>query len=315
MTSESRPAAVSKAAISRAQWLRRLAQRRKDRTAFVLSGGGPYGALQVGMLKALLESGVKPDLVVGTSAGAMNAAFVAIDPTPAGVARLERIWRSIGDEDLFPGARNKRNWARLLMRGNRVFDNGGLAAIIQHHLGPDVSFEDAAIPLSIVAAELDSGAERVFTTGRLLEPLLASAAMPSIWPPVEIEGKLYMDGGVVNSVPVAPAIAQGASKLYVVNCSARRQEKRPLVRPVDHLLHAFMISRTQRYEMERESLAAKAELIDIPTPVLDFTVPFTSLAFTGQLIDLGYAQAQRFLAGHPGTSEPPEAQEEVPLPS
>ena len=302
-----------KPGISRAQWLRRLAQRRKDRTAFVLSGGGPYGALQVGMLKALLEAGVKPDLVVGTSAGAMNAAFVAIDPTVKGIERLEDIWRSIGDEDLFPGARNKRNWARLLMRGNRVFDNTGLSSIIQQHLGPDISFEDTQIPLSIVAAELGSGAEKVFTSGRLLEPLLASAAMPSIWPPVEIDGVSYIDGGVVNSVPVAPALAQGASKMYVINCSARRQESRPLVRPVDHLLHAFMISRTQRYEMERSSLAVKGELIDIPTPTRDFTVSFTSMAFTPQLITLGYESATRFLKGY-GAPDGGE-EEKVPAPS
>lgn len=286
---------TKKVGISRAQWLRRLAQRRKDRTAFVLSGGGPYGAIQVGMLKGLFEAGVKPDLVVGTSAGAMNAAFVAIDPSSDGIRRLERIWTSIDDDDLFPGSRNKRNWARLLMRGNRVFDNTGLASIIIRHLGSDISFEDTQIPLSIVATELGSGAEKIFTSGRLLEPLLASAAMPSIWPPVEIDGKSYVDGGVVNSVPVAPAVAQGASKLYVINCSARRQEARPLVRPVDHLLHAFMISRTQRYEMERETITGKAELIDIPTPALDFTVPFTSLAFTPQLIEMGYEATVGFL--------------------
>lgn len=306
---------AKKAGISRAQWLRRLAQRRKDRTAFVLSGGGPYGALQVGMLKGLIEAGVKPDLVVGTSAGAMNAAFVAMDPTTDGIDRLESIWRSIKDDDLWPGSRNKRTWARLLMRGNRVFDNTGIASIISRELGEGVRFEDTRIPLSIVATEIGSGTEKVFTSGRLLEPLLASAAMPSIWPPVEIDGKTYMDGGVVNSVPVAPALAQGASKLYVVNCSARRQDSRPLVRPVDHLLHAFMISRTQRYEMERDEIAAKAELIDIPTPTLDFTVPFTSMGFTPQLITLGYESAKRFLSGYTAPEVPEESDEEAPAPS
>jgi NTE family protein len=305
MTSEAR-----KPGTSRAQWLRRLAVRRKDRTAFVLSGGGPYGALQVGMLKALIESGVKPDLVVGTSAGAMNAAFVAIDPSLRGISRLESIWSSISDDDLFPGSRNKRTWARLMMRGNRIFDNSGLRDLIERNLGADIRFEDTQLPLSIVAAELITGAETVFTSGRLVEPLLASAAMPSIWPPVEIDGQSYIDGGVVNSVPVGPALAAGASRLYVINCSARRQERRPLVRPMDHLLHAFMISRTQRYELEREDIAAKAELIDIPIPTLDFTVPFTSMSFTPQLIELGYESATRFLA----TLEPDASPKEAPAP-
>src|SRR3712207_1245182 len=97
----------AKRQVSRAQWLRRLASRRSDRTAFVLSGGGPYGALQVGTLKALFEAGVKPDLVVGTSVGSMNAAFVAFGPHLQGMDRLTRIWLEFGDSDLFPGSRFK----------------------------------------------------------------------------------------------------------------------------------------------------------------------------------------------------------------
>src|SRR5918998_23088 len=103
---------------SRAQWLRRLAQRRHDRVAFVFSGGGPLGALQVGAVKALFEAGVRPEIAVGTSVGALNATFVAFDPTPEGSQRLERVWLSITDGDLFPGGRFRPSWARMLSRGN-----------------------------------------------------------------------------------------------------------------------------------------------------------------------------------------------------
>src|SRR4051794_37664054 len=99
---------------TRAQWLRRLASRRRDRVAFVFSGGGPLGALQVGALRALFDHGLRPDLVAGTSVGALNATFTAFDPTPAGVERLETIWKAIQDGAIFPGGRFKASWARML---------------------------------------------------------------------------------------------------------------------------------------------------------------------------------------------------------
>ena len=295
--------------VSRVQWLRRLALRRKDRVGFVLSGGGPYGAMQVGMLRALLEAGISPDLAVGTSAGSFNAAALAADPTTENIERLADIWRSLDDDDLFPGSRKRSSWARMVMRGDRVFDSNGLLLLVEEKLGLS-SFEELRIPLGVVATELEDGHEEVFRSGDLIAPLMASSAMPGIFPPVEIGDKHYIDGGVTNAVPIAPAIDMGASRVYVLNCSGSQQERRPRSRPMDHLLHAFLLSRSRRYHHDLPTLSQQAELIVIPTPKLDHYVAFTSMAHTAELIEAGYETAAAFLAG-PDHSE--QAKEVSPL--
>lgn len=280
---------------SRAQWLRRLALRRRDTVAFVFSGGGPLGALQVGALRALYENGVRPDLTVGTSVGALNATFLAFDPTPDGVENLNKLWLSMTDQDLFPGGRFKATWARMLTKGNRVFDNSGLRRLLSQRLG-EAAIEDAQLPLGIVATDLESGAERVFQSGSVVEPLLASSAMPSIYPPVEVEGRLYTDGGVCNNVPIAPAVAMGATTVYVMDSTSHSHQRRPLLRPMDYLLHAFSLARSQRLEVERQWYADRVNLVMIPSPTLDFFVPFASMDHTPKLIDLAYERVSEFFA-------------------
>lgn len=284
-------------ALSRAQWLKRLARRRRDRIAFVFSGGGPLGALQVGALKALVERAVLPELVVGTSVGALNAAFLAFAPTQRGVADLEEIWRGMKDEDLFPGGRFGATWARFLVRGNRVFENSGMRHLVETRLG-SATFEDAEIPLGVVATDLDTGAEKVFTTGPLLEPLLASTAMPGIYPPVVIDGRSFIDGGVANNVPIVPAISLGAKTVYVLDSTAHANQKRPLLRPMDYLLHAFSLARAQRLALERLTLEKeRVRIVMLPTVPLDFYVPFASFAHTQKLIELSYTHTKEYLAG------------------
>jgi NTE family protein len=282
---------------SRAQWLRRLASRKADRTALVLSGGGPLGALQVGALKAIFEHGVRPDLVSGTSVGAMNATFVAMNPTLEGMDHLERIWRNLGEDDLFPGGRFRAGWARMFVRGNRVFENSGLERLIATTLGADARIEDAQVPLAIVTTDLETGDERVFTEGELTLPLLASAAMPGVFPPVEIEGRLYIDGGVANNVPIAPAIDRGATTLWVIDSTSHTNQRRPLQRPMDYFFHAFTLARAQRLGADLKLYAERAKIILVPTAPLKMFVPFASMEHTDQLIETSYKHTKRFLAG------------------
>jgi NTE family protein len=279
---------------SRAQWRRGLALRRRDSVAFVFSGGGPLGALQVGALRALYEHAVRPDIAVGTSVGALNATFLAFDPTPEGIDSLTKLWLGLTDQDLFPGGRFKATWARLLTKGNRVFDNSGIKALITKRLG-EARIEDAQLPLGIVATDLESGGERVFQAGRVLEPLLASTAMPSVFPPVEIDGRMYTDGGVCNNVPIGPAVTMGARTVYVMDSTSHSHQRRPLVRPMDFLLHAFSLARAQRLEVERELYSERVNLIMLPSPSLDFFVPFASMDHTAKLIELGYERVKHFL--------------------
>lgn len=294
---------------SRAQWLRRLATRRRDRVAIVLSGGGPLGALQVGSLKALFEHGIRPDIVVGTSVGALNAAFVAFNPTLEGMRRMERIWRTLGEDDLFPGGRFRASWARMFVRGNRVFENSGLRRLVTSTLGPHVRIEEAAIPLGIVCTEMETGDERLFTSGELVDPILASTAMPGVFPPVEIEGRMYIDGGIANNVPIAPAVELGATTLWVLDSTSHRAQHRPLHRPMDYFFHAFTLARAQRLGLDLKHFGDKVRLNVIPPVELDFFVPFASLEHSDKLIDLSYEQTRDFLAGRhePPASAPVEA--------
>ena len=302
--------------LSRAQWLRRLASRRPDRIGFVLSGGGPLGALQVGAIRALYEHGIRPDLAVGTSVGALNATWLAFNPTPGGIDHLESTWRSMKEGDLFPGGRFRASWARMLVRGNRVFENTGIRRIVERSLGTP-NFEDAQIPLAVTATDLETGAEKLFTSGPVMEPLLASTAMPGIFPPVEIEGRLYTDGGVSNNVPIAPAVSLGATTIYVMDSTSHSRQRRPLNRPIDYLLHSFTLARGQRLALEQRFYADKVTLVMLPSVSLDFFVPFASMEHTPKLIEMSYEQTKRFLEGATGvvTSEAEDASVEVIAPA
>jgi NTE family protein len=299
--SESRPEGGH---FSRVQWLKRLAQRRDDRVAFVFSGGGPLGALQVGALKALVERGVLPDLVVGTSVGALNAAVLAFEPSTRGARRLESVWHQLAEDDLFPGSRFMGAWGRMLRRGDRIFDNSGMTRLIQTILGEGATFDDAQIPLGIVTTELMTGEERVFTSGPIQGPLLASSAMP----------RRYIDGGVVDNVPIAPAIELGANTIYVLDTTSRNQPPRPLIRPMDYLMHAFSLARAQRLVVERPMVEAeRVKLVMLPTAPLDFFVPFTSLRHTRRLIELSYDHTSQYLESITGPGAPTEHSARVVL--
>jgi NTE family protein len=149
-----------------------------------------------------------------------------------------------------------------------------------------------------VATDLQTGADRTFTSGEILPSLLASIAMPGIFPPVEIEGRMYTDGGVANNVPIAPAVAMGARTIYVLDATAQNNaQHRPLNRPIDYLVHAFGLARSKRFEIEAPLYSSKVELILIPAAAMDFYVPFASMDFTARLIDLSYEHTRRFLSG------------------
>jgi NTE family protein len=213
------------------------------------------------------------------------------------VDKLEEIWRGLEEGDLFPGGRFKASWARMLVRGNRVFENSGMKRLIETRL-PNAHFEDAQIPFGVVATVLETGEEEIFTTGEVLEPLLASTAMPGVFPPVTIGGRVYIDGGVADNVPIAPAVSLGAKTVYVMNSTSHSHQQRPLNRPIDYLLHAFTLARAQRLAIEQSMFAERVRLVILPTAPLDFFVPFASMEYTERLIQTGYEHARDFLGGH-----------------
>lgn len=195
-------------------WFRRH-HRDNAGPALVLGGGGALGALQVGLLKALVRSGFRPGLIVGTSAGALNGAFLAFHPNEEGVARLEAIWNDVEFAKLF-----HRNLVRMAfcVASKRfcVYTNDYLREIISSHAEED-DFAVAEVPLFVTATDLTSGQKVVFSSGRVSDALLASTAIPGLFSPVRIGGRLFVDGGVAANLDIATALEAGATQVLAID--------------------------------------------------------------------------------------------------
>ena len=185
--------------------------------AFVFTGGGALGATQSGMLETLLACGLRPDLLVGTSAGALNAAFIAHAPHVDGALDLQAVWRTASREVIFP---IKPRGLLLGATGRRdhLIDVKGLRGWVESHL-PYRSFEDAVVPLHVVATDLRSGNPHVLSDGPVVPALLASTALPGIFPPVVIGGRTFVDGGITADVPVLEAEGLGADEIWILPTS------------------------------------------------------------------------------------------------
>ena len=183
--------------------------------AFVLGGGGQLGAHEAGMLRALLERGIVPDLVVGTSVGAINGAAIATDPSVAAAQRLASTWLDIERSDVFAGSLFGR-LATLARTRTNLHENDTLRATLTEAL-PIALIEDLPVRFECVAASIEQAAEHWFTAGPLVDAVLASAAVPGLLPPVELAGEHFIDGGIVNSIPVGRAVALGADRIFVMH--------------------------------------------------------------------------------------------------
>lgn len=192
----------------------------RDKTiAFVLSGGANYGALQAGALAALSEHHVQPDILVGVSAGALNAAFLAANPTPAGVEQLQEIWRSSAPE--FFGSLNRTEALLRLTRGrDSLLRNDALQGFIRRWTPPGVAFVDFVSPrLYVTAVRFYDGMLRVFGDDPeelLFDALMASTALPPLFPPWEVKGEVYVDGGIASDLPLQVAVERGANEIYAL---------------------------------------------------------------------------------------------------
>lgn len=169
------------------------------------------------MLEALFAAGIEPDLLVGTSVGAMNAAFIAAAPTIEGTAALAAAWRSASRTMIFP-VRPRTIALGLAGRSDHLVASTGLRRWIEANLSY-TTFEDALVPLHVVATDLRSGEPVVLSAGELLPALLASTALPGIFPPVELAGRTLVDGGISADVPVLQAEALGATEIWVLPTS------------------------------------------------------------------------------------------------
>lgn len=268
--------------------------RRSPQTAFVLTGGGVLGAVQAGQLQALSRAGIHPDVVIGTSVGSLNAAYVAARPAPADCEDLVEIWRGVRTEDIFPGSRLQRAW-HMVARGDHIYPNDGIRRLVEKL--PLRTFEEAHVPLHISATNLRTGTETWFTEGPLMRAILASTALPGIFPPIAVDGELFVDGGVVNNAPISRAVELGAQKIYLLQCGGKRREALTIRRPLDVLVHAFAHSRATRLELDLSRYAGQVEIVTMPT-VETAGIRYNDLSHTPRLIDAARAASEAFLA-HP----------------
>jgi NTE family protein len=231
--------------------------------AFVLGGGGMLGAAEVGMARALLETGIRPDLVCGTSIGAINGAAIAADPTPDGAKGLLAMWDALADDGALDGSLIRRV-ADVVRRPTSLHGSHALRRMLRDRL-PVQTFEDLAVPFECVAASIERAREHWFSSGDLIEPILASCALPGVFPPVRIGDEHFFDGGLVNSIPLERAVARGADTVWVLHVGRLEEELAPPRFLWQVGFVAFEISRRHRFHSDLERVGSEVTVHVLPT--------------------------------------------------
>ena len=233
-------------------------------TAFVLGGGGVLGAVEVGMLRALLERDISPDLVLGTSVGALNGAMVARQPDLGVVDRLIELWSTAGEagKEVY-GDKPLRTVRRAVSSGTHIYSAKPLRQRLEEELG-EITFEELPVPLEVCAASIERAAEHWFTSGRVVDAVVASAAVPGLLPPAKVGDEHFLDGGIVNSIPLGRAVARGADRVFVLQVG---RIDRPLTvpkRPWEVARVSFEIARRHRFQRELDELPDSVECHVLP---------------------------------------------------
>jgi len=251
------------------------------------------------MLGELVRRGIRADRVYGASVGAVNGAAYCGDPSPDGIKKLEEVWRTLSGETVFPRGLVHGPWMFLQQRPS-VHPNTGLRRIIEAGIDFD-RLEDARVPLEVVTTSLTDGQERWITDGPAVDAVLASAAIPAIFPPVPIDGDLLVDGGVVNNVPISRAIAGGATRIYVLLCGPLHYRPPTPRRPVEAVITAFFVAIHARFTRELAVLPPGVEVV-VFSGGGDPDADYRDFSATPQLIDAGRAEVAAVLDRYRGTA-------------
>lgn len=262
------------------------------RTAFVLAGGGSLGAVQVGMLKALTRRGIVPDFVVGASVGAINGAYFAAQPDEEGVARLERIWQRLHRGDIFPVSPIHSILA-ILGRRDHLVAPAFLKSLVESEL-PCQKLEDTKIPCHVVATNVLDGSEVALAAGPVTPALLASAAIPAIFPHVSIDGRFLMDGGVANNTPISTALRLGATRVVVLPTGISCALQAPPRGAVAFALHALNLLVMRQLLNDIEHFSSRAELIVLP-PLCPVAITAYDFSQTADLVHRSEAATRLWL--------------------
>ena len=273
-------------------------------TAFVLGGGGVLGAVEVGMLRALFEAGVRPDLVLGTSVGALNGALVAADPSEGVIDRLVGLWESAAGGREVYGDNAMRQVRRAVRTGTHLHSARPLRRRLQAELD-DLTFDQLAVPFQCCAASIERAAEHWFTEGRVVDAVVASAAVPGLLRPAVVDGEHYLDGGIVNSIPVGRAVECGATTIYVLQVGRVDRPLRPPRKPWEVARVSFEIARRHRFIREMAALPAGVTAHVLPTGGSngrdgkdDSLLAYRDFTAVVRRIDAAYRASRDYLAEH-----------------
>ena len=275
--------------------------------AFVLSGGGNRGPLEVGALQVLLENGIQPDMLVGTSAGAINAVFLAMDPTVEGALAVGRMWSKVNSDQVLHGNRLTMLW-RFLTGKDSLYSNEGLRQLIEENLPSGVERFGGLqrIRVYIVATSLDTGEPRVFgrdPNERLLDAIMASTALPPFLPPWRSGDELLVDGGIAADLPVRFAVGEGAKEVYalhLVDVPPQRRQMRDLLSIAEQTIN-HVLSRQLDAELEESASIEGVTLHYIPLTGF-YNLPLWDLSRTAEMIEDGRRQTQAHLEACPAVT-------------
>jgi NTE family protein len=264
-------------------------------TAFVLAGGASLGAIEVGMIEALYEREIVPDMLLGTSVGGVNAAFLASrPPTLDTVREMRETWLRIRSREIFPFS----PWTllgALAGRRNHLVSPRSLERVLQRFITIE-RLEDARIPVGVVVCDLLTGDERLLESGPALPAVMATSAIPSVFPIVHIDGRPYIDGGVANNTPISYAVDRGADEIYVLPTGVSFPLEQPPRTPLAIGVHAVNLMLHARLAREIEELRDQVEMKVLPPPWPHPVLPH-SFRQTAMLIERARDEARRFLEG------------------
>jgi NTE family protein len=294
--------------------------------AFVLWGAGSLGAAQVGMLRALASRGVQADIVVGASIGALNAAYYAAQPNADAVEELAELWLTVGRHDVYPLSPTEmiRAWTtdlpwhpvRGVMRAvgalnyafpvkplsleavatgrrNYLFDNDRLAEFLTRALPVD-RIDDTKVRLAVLTADARNGDPVVLDRGDLVPGLLASSAIPGLYPTVPIGGRNLMDGGLANDTALDVAVDRGATDVYLLSPGFSRQLPTQPSTVIAMMLHAYNLLSEQRMATSIARTGRRVRLHLLAPSVPDDVLPI-DFRQTADLITKATEEAGRML--------------------
>jgi NTE family protein len=230
-------------------------------TAFVLAGGGSFGAVQVGMMQSLAKHGVVADMVVGSSVGALNGAYYAGDPTLKGILHLAKIWRDLRRDDVFPVT--WRTLVGFIWRRDFLVSHDGIRKLIDDHL-PYRNLQDAKLPVHIVTTDILSGDSVVLSEGSAAEAIVASTAIPGAFSPIHYKNLYLADGAISSNTPVKIAVKKGATRLIILPTGHACANRAPPVGAVANALHALTLLIARQLVSDLESLGPAIEYHVIP---------------------------------------------------